>query len=170
MLRIPAALPAALRFLRLAVPALHAHFAPIGAACGTTGRGLLLHAPVPLPVLRLETAGPPRFLGDPHARALLSDPDGTSAPGQYDASVLPSAFRTASAPAVRFLRGSITRPMHSLSTLRRTDHSATTQDSLPAVGQTLPDGTGYPQGPNERFPYVSKHHILPPQAFLAQTN
>lgn len=27
----------------------------------------------------------------------------------------------------------------------------TTQDSLPAVGQTLPGGTGYPPGPTERF-------------------
>ena len=103
--------------------------------------------------------------GPPYARALLSDPDGTSAPGHYNASVQPSAFGTASAPAVRFLRGSITRPMHSLSTLRRVDYSTTTQDSLPAVGQTLPGGTGYPQGPNERFPHVSPHDILLSQAF-----
>jgi hypothetical protein len=56
-----------------------------------------------------------------------------------------------------------------LSTLRRMDYSTTTQDSLLAVGQTLPGGTGYPQGPYERFPYVSQHDILLPQAFLAQT-
>ena len=53
----------------------------------------------------VETTGPPRFLGDPHARALLSDPDGTFAPGQCGASMLPSAFRTASAPAVSVLTG-----------------------------------------------------------------
>ena len=45
----------------------------------------------------------------------------------------PSTFSTASAPTIRFFRGSITRPVHSLSTLRRMDHSTTTQDSLPAV-------------------------------------
>jgi len=57
----------------------------------------------------------------------------------YGASVRPSAFRTASAPAIRFFRGSMARPAHPLSTLRRADHSAATQDSLPAAGQALPD-------------------------------
>jgi hypothetical protein len=50
--------------------------------------------------------------------------------------MLPSAVTTASAPAtIKFFRGSMTRPIHSLSTLRRRDYSWTTQDSLPAVGQ-----------------------------------
>ena len=48
-------------------------------------------------------------------------------------------------------RGSMTRLQHSLSTLRRTGHPATTQDSLPAAGQALPGGLGYPQGPNKGF-------------------
>ena len=57
-------------------------------------------------------------------------------------------------------RGSITRLRHWLSTLRRPDHPDTTQDSLPAVGQTLPDGLAYPQGSIERFQAVS--YIHPP--------
>ena len=43
------------------------------------------------------------------------------------------------------------RPAHSLSTLRSAGYPNTTQDSLPAAGQALPDGIGYPQGPIERF-------------------
>jgi len=49
--------------------------------------------------------------------------------------MLPSAVTTSSAPAMpNFLRGSITRPIHWLSTLRSRDRSRTTQDSLPAAG------------------------------------
>src|SRR3954452_18320833 len=44
------------------------------------------------------------------------------------------------------------RPAPSLSTLRSAGYPGTTQDSLPAAGQALPDGAGYPQGPIERFP------------------
>ena len=40
---------------------------------------------------------------------------------------------------------------------------ATTQDSLLAAGPALPDGIGYPQGSNERFP--SSRLFLPSQAF-----
>src|SRR4051812_47074465 len=44
------------------------------------------------------------------------------------------------------------RPAHSLSTLRSPGRPGATQDSLPAAGQALPGGVGYPQGPIERFP------------------
>ena len=37
---------------------------------------------------------------------------------------------------------------------------APTQDSLPAAGPALPDGIGYPQGFNERFP-SSRLFLLP---------
>src|SRR4051794_8104342 len=58
-------------------------------------------------------------------------------------------------PRVSSFRGSITRPAHWLSTLRSPGRPGTTQDSLPAAGQALPDGAGYPQGPNERFPLMA---------------
>jgi hypothetical protein len=54
-------------------------------------------------------------------------------------------------PRLRFLRGSITRPTHPLSTLRRGGRPNTTQDSLPGGGPTLPGRDLHPQGSNERF-------------------
>ena len=65
-------------------------------------------------------------------------------------------------PPTGYFRGSITRPTNSLSTLRRVDHSTATQDSLPAAGQTLPGGIGYPLGSNERFQPL--HRFLLSQA------
>jgi hypothetical protein len=65
-------------------------------------------------------------------------------------------------------RGSIARLWHWLSTLRRMGHPITTQDSLPAVGQTLPDGLAYPQGSTERFSRCILHLSLLSQAFMAQ--
>jgi hypothetical protein len=114
-------------------------------------------------VLRAETTGLPRFLGDPRGRAGFLDPGGTatsgrgplslradssgaqaprrlSSPRPCDIPASPSAFGSASAPTVNFFRGSITRPAHPLSTLRRADHSATTQDSLPAGGHPCRTG------------------------------
>src|SRR3954465_10388472 len=46
----------------------------------------------------------------------------------------------------------MTRPARWLSTLRSRGRPGATQDSLPAAGQALPGGVGYPQGPIERFP------------------
>ncbi len=113
----------------------------------------------------VETAGPLTFLRNPHcACALLFDPGRlvTTRPLQWNDTV--PAQTTTRTPTTDF-RGSITQPQHSLSTLRRMDHSTTTQDSLPVAGQTLPDGLGYPQGSNERFPCCLRlHHFLLPQA------
>ena len=74
--------------------------------------------------------------GEPsRVRALLIDPGGTEGVRPLgNASVLPSAIPTASAPAICLFRGSFPRPGHSLSTLRSPDCSGTTQDSLPAAG------------------------------------
>src|SRR3954467_8830537 len=49
---------------------------------------------------------------------------------------------------------------HRLSTLRPVDRPTRTQDSLPAVGQTLPGGLEGPLGSSERFRVVS--YISPP--------
>src|SRR6516225_79708 len=69
--------------------------------------------------------------------------------------MLPSAKLTASAPAIPYFRGSITRPAHSLSTLRRMGHPTATQDSLPDGRPAFPGGIDYPLGPNERFQVLS---------------
>jgi len=68
MLRLPASRPAALRFLRLAVPRSHLLFAPRGSRCQSHGPGafspsqgtpkVTLHA--------VEKTGPPKFLRDPN--------------------------------------------------------------------------------------------------------
>jgi hypothetical protein len=141
MLRLPIAPPAALRFPSLG-GTIHARTirSPRWSARHRGARGF--RSPRRYPpgdFSRMETIGPLKFLGNPCVRALFSDPGGTFAPGPCGASVRPSAFGTASAPAIRFFRGSIARPAHPLSTLRRMDHSTTTQDSLPATGQVLPD-------------------------------
>ncbi len=85
--------------------------------------------------------------GGPHyVRAVLSDPGRTSALGHYRASVLSCALYTASTPAKAIFRGSITRPAHSLSTLRRVDCSTATQDSLPVGWPALSGWDSIPTG------------------------
>jgi hypothetical protein len=64
-------------------------------------------------------------------------------------------------------RGSIARPVHSLSTLRSPGRPGTTQDSFPAAGPALPGGIGYPQGSDERF---LRFGFLLSQAFLAHSH
>src|SRR5262249_34556648 len=125
----------------------------------STGQGLFTG--LPNTGSSTETTGPPRFLEDP-VTALLSDPGGTSALGHYCASVLPSAFTTASASATVSFRGSITRPARSLSTLRRVDCSTATQDSLPDGRPAFPDGIWLPAGSQRK---VSGNH--PPFPGLA---
>ena len=112
------------------------------------------------------------------AYALLSDPGRTNAPGPKGAPARPPPGRRRRLPRGGVFRGSITRPWHWLSTLRRTDCSATTQDSLPAAGQALRGGIGYPQGSEKRFAedvlhprppfpgfaWRNYHHPPPPRA------
>ena len=82
MLRLPTALPDALRCLRLPVPPATDASLPSAVRGAPTGRGLWL--PLRFPPCgssRMETAGPLKFLEDPCVRALLSDPGGTFTPG-----------------------------------------------------------------------------------------
>jgi hypothetical protein len=65
---------------------------------------------------------------------------------------------TTKAPRVFSFRGSITRPLTSLSTLRRMGRPATTQDSLLAAGPALPGGI-VPAGFQRK---VSEFKSLPP--------
>jgi len=73
-LRLPSTPPAALRCLRLAVSRSHPRFAPVAAGCAGRGPGVG-HPGLP-PGFAEKMEGPPRFLEDPRARALLSDPGG----------------------------------------------------------------------------------------------
>ncbi len=86
--------------------------------------------------LDVESSGPPRFLENPPVDVPCSlTPARPQDQACYGPGLLPSATRTASALAtIQFFRGSITRPTHSLSTLRSPGCPGTTQDSLPAGG------------------------------------
>jgi len=118
-----------------------------------------------------EIGGPPRFLGNPGAYMPCSlTPAGWYRSGQYNRSILPSDIYTASAPTARTFRGSITRPAHSLSTLRRSRLPASTQDSLLAGDQPLPGGIGYPPGSLRNFRTVILSSFPSDQACLAHIN
>ena len=118
------------------------------------------------PACSVEMAGSPKFLGNPRVLALFFDPGETSQ-AEWTRGCCPARppRLTKTKAHGRTFRGSIARPLHWLSTLRRGSYPPTTQDSLPAAGQALPDGIGYPQGSNERFQVCG----YPPfQSFLAQ--
>jgi len=115
----------------------------------------------PSRLFRTETTRSPRFLRSPDVRMPRSPtPASSSRPAFFGVSTRPSVFLTTSALAGIISRGSITRPAHSLCTLRSADHSATTQHSVPAGGQPLPGGTGHPLCTIERFPR-SRLHLFP---------
>ena len=111
--------------------------------------------------LARRRSGLPGSWGAPHVcMPRSSTPASSSRPASCGVSIRPSVFLTTSALAGIISRGSITRPAHSLCTLRSADHSATTQHSVPAGGQPLPGGAGSPLGPVERFPR-SRLHLFP---------
>jgi hypothetical protein len=84
-----------------------------------------------------KLTGPPKFLGNPHVRVKVFDPGGTWHAKPFRHAGVAFCITT-KIKGIGFrgstFRGSIAQPVHSLSTLRRTDHSATTQDSLPVAG------------------------------------
>lgn len=93
-----------------------------------------------------QVPGEPPCIGAP-----LSDPGGTPPPGLYGDAVLPSAVLGASAPASPVISG-----LHHAARMLAVYASpqqlpAAAQDSLPAGGQPLPGGTGYPLGPSRSF-------------------
>jgi len=101
--------------------------------------GRFLRRPVPL--VRWNTMGLPRFLGNPNVyMPCSSTPARWLVPGLLSTTRQPSVVSKSSALAVRSFRGSITRPAHSLSTLRNAGYPFITQDSLPVGGQPLPGG------------------------------
>ena len=79
-----------------------------------------------------ETQGFPGSWGSRCIRATFSDPGRLNERCHLVRQVLPSAKPNASAHCHKELfRGSVSRPIYSLSTLRRSDYSGATQDSLP---------------------------------------
>jgi hypothetical protein len=141
VLRLLAAHPASLRFLRSAVPP-----------------------------LRTETTRPPRFLENPPVHALLSDPGGTAVSGHsgpallLDAAMLPSAFSTTSAPTTRNFEaqshGLHTCCLRFAATVTRVLPTAA-QDSLPAGGPPWPGGIRTRWVPAKGFSFRSSHQHSP---------
>jgi hypothetical protein len=112
----------------------------------------------------VEATGPPRFLGNPCGRVLLSDPGGIASARPFRRrDVAFRRFKNVGSHEDITFRGSITRPTHSLSTLRSPGRPGTTQDSLPAVGQLCRTGLVTRRVPMKGF----RFRFLLSQAFLA---
>jgi hypothetical protein len=140
-------------------------FAPVGVGRPSpTGQGC---CPASLTgSLTWSHQGLPGSWGTLCARAPLSDPGETSGPGPLRP--LGAAFRSfngVGSRTIRNFRGSITRPVHSLSTLRSPGLPGTTQDSLPAGGLLCRAGVA-PAGSLVRFPlrFDLPHRFLLTQA------
>jgi len=137
MLRLPVSRPAALRFLRLAVPRSHPLFAPCDSRCQSHRPGPFL-LPLGTPqftLLPVEKTGPPKFLRDPndlfaHALRLRRNRHAT----RHDRRGGLAPAKGTTRASARDFRSSITWLSGSLSTLRSAGLPDTTQDSLPAVG------------------------------------
>ena len=102
--------------------------------------------------------GRPKFLEDPGVpMPCSSTPAGPDAPGHCGALTRPPVRQGRRLAAGRYLEAQ----WHGLGTgCLRFAVALTvppTQDSLPAAGQALPGGIGYPQGPYERFPRCSRY-------------
>ena len=122
--------------------------------------------PASLRLSAMETASPPRFLDHPlRICPALRPRSGRHAKPYFRHAGAAPALSTAKAPTSNLFRGSITRLLRSLSTLRRQGRPCPAQDSLPAAGYALPDGIGYPRGGCGRFLMLTSH--LPPPPGLA---
>ena len=99
-----------------------------------------------------ETTGSPKFLGNPDCpfAHVQSTPAGLLAPDHYGAAAWPLVIEQQRLPRKVFRR-SIAWLSDSLSTLRSAGYPATTQDSLPAAGQALPDGLSTRRVPMKGF-------------------
>src|SRR5438477_8227 len=97
------------------------------------------------------------------AYALLSDPGRTDVSGPTTPPARPPLCPRRRLPQLYF-RGSITRPWHSLSTLRRVPRDTRRKTHFPLLA-TVRGGIGYPQDSNERFPSCFLHLLPLSQAF-----
>ena len=129
-------------------------FAPGGPGRPTAGLGFVTRSPLPGKYAgRLFRASqvPEESLC---AYALLSDPGRTDSPGHTTLSARPPLCPRRRLPRLKFFRGSITRPLHSLSTLRQVPRDTRRKTRFPLLA-TLRDGIGYPQDSIERLRVAS---------------
>jgi len=113
----------------------------------------LLTRPLRPGIVRAETSGSPKFPGSllcPFAHAHAT-PAGRAFPTTCKTPVLPPLIQRRRLRR-QYFRGSVAWLPNSLSTPRGAGYPYPTQDSLPAAGQALPDGTSTRKGSAERFP------------------
>ena len=124
---------------------------------------------------RREQTDTPQVPGEPQGLTAPTskDPGGTALPRPVQESLgaAPTCARGRGLPRRDLNFGAEwAGSVHTLSTLRPVGHPARTQDSLPAVGQTLPGGLFVPLGSSERFLRCFLHRFPPfPRLTLTQT-
>ena len=141
-------------------------FAPTGDKRRTPvdrGDCVAVHPSSPLP--DAETTGPPTFLGNPRCLCPALRPRRDRSPQAFTTRRHGPRLHHHEGSRVDGFRGSITRPGHSRSTLRRTGCPVATPDSLSATGQVLPDGLS-PAGFHRKVSATSSHPPFP--SFVAQ--
>jgi len=98
----------------------------------------------------VEVVGSPRFLENPLCLCPVLRPRQTNVPGHY--STLTRPPRIVLRRLTQVVISGLNRTASTLAVYASSGASRhATQDSLPAAGQALPDGIGYPQGSYERF-------------------
>jgi len=120
-------------------------------------------------IMHVETSGPPKFpwsLICPFAH-VHATPAGQAFLTFCETPVLPPLIQRRRLRR-QYCRGSVAWLPNSLSTPRGAGYPYPTQDSLPAAGQALPDGTFTRKGSAERFLLSTSHKHPPFPSFLAQ--
>ena len=133
-------------------------------------RGFCSPLRLPLSGSRVETTGPPTFLGNPFVPMPCSP---TPAEPTCQAIATrrhgPRSHHDEGSRVQSVFRGSITRLQHSLSTLRSPGYPGTTQDSLPVAGQLYRTGLATRRVPAKGFRMLLIHGNHPPfPSFVAQ--
>ena len=142
-LRLPAGLPAALRFLRLAVPR-ERGANDVGPGVGQPG--------TPSGTSSAETAGSPKFLGNLDCPfAMFLDSGRTADPRPYGIAAWPRVEARSRLPRETDFRSWMAWLLDWLSTPRSAGYPVATQDSLPGAGQALLDGLSTRKVPLKGF-------------------
>jgi hypothetical protein len=152
-LRLPADLPAALRFLRLAVPSRAPVFVFPAESDADSGAWSIAVWLLPGHVLSRGSRRDSQVPGRPLCiYARVSDPGGIRMPGHGGMPTRPPAYVTVRAIRNDHLFGAQYRAsMLAVYASWYGSLHRSTQDSLPAAGLALPGGVGYPPGRSQGF-------------------
>ncbi len=169
VLRLLAAHPAALRFLRLAVPRLHSLCSLLDGRVRRRGLELVTRYLHP-GICRGNELDLPSSWETSIVRLHMFSPTpaGLLAPDHCGAAAWPLVCEQQRLPRKVFRR-SIAWLSDSLSTLRRVRYLTTTQDSLPVAGQALPDGLSTHKISLRGFRFASYISSSSPKLCLAQS-